>query len=52
MKGPRNRKLSFSNLVKEGCPFVAYASFSSFDHIAHVNATNEEVLSALAKFMS
>ncbi|KAL8890838.1 MAG: hypothetical protein Q9215_002064 [Flavoplaca cf. flavocitrina] len=52
MKGPRHRKLSFSNLVKERCPFVAYASHSLFDHIAQVDATDEEVLSALAKFLS
>ncbi|KAL8790816.1 MAG: hypothetical protein Q9213_000440 [Squamulea squamosa] len=52
MKGPRHRKLSVSSLVKERCPFVAYASFSLFDHITHVDATDEEVLSALAKFMS
>ncbi|KAL8813851.1 MAG: hypothetical protein Q9223_006887 [Gallowayella weberi] len=52
MKGPRHRKLSFTNLVKERCPFVAYASLSLFDHVSHVDATDEEVLSALAKFMS
>ena len=52
MKGTRHRKLSFSTAVKERCPFVAYASFSLFDHINHVDATDEEVLSALAKFMS
>ncbi|KAL8893845.1 MAG: hypothetical protein Q9192_004863 [Flavoplaca navasiana] len=52
MKGPRHRKLSSSNLVKERCPFVAYASHSLFDHIAQVDATDEEILSALAKFLS
>ncbi|KAI4267963.1 MAG: hypothetical protein L6R38_008016 [Xanthoria sp. 2 TBL-2021] len=52
MKGPRHRNLSFSNLVKQRSPFVAYASFSIFDHVAHVDATDEEVLSALVKFMS
>lgn len=51
MKGPRHRKLSFTNLVKERCPLVAYASTSVFDHIAHVDATDEEILTMLAKFM-
>ncbi|KAL8845694.1 MAG: hypothetical protein Q9221_009152 [Calogaya cf. arnoldii] len=52
MKGPRHRNLSFPNLVKGRSPFVAYASRSIFDHVAHVDATDDEVLSALAKFMS
>ncbi|KAL8895234.1 MAG: hypothetical protein Q9192_003767 [Flavoplaca navasiana] len=52
MRGPRHRKLSFSNPVKERCPFVAYASHSLFDHIAQVDATDEEVLSVLARFLS
>ncbi|KAL8762028.1 MAG: hypothetical protein Q9184_001920 [Pyrenodesmia sp. 2 TL-2023] len=51
MRGPRHRKLSFTNLVKERCPFVVYASILLFEHISHVDATDEEVLSALAKFM-
>lgn len=52
MKGPRHRKLSFTSLVKERCPFVAYAGFSLFDHIAHVDATDEVIICALAKFLS
>ncbi|KAL8734126.1 MAG: hypothetical protein Q9166_001611 [cf. Caloplaca sp. 2 TL-2023] len=52
MRAPRQRKLSTTSIVKERCPFVAYANFSLFDHITHVDATDEEVLSALAKFMS
>ncbi|KAL8915769.1 MAG: hypothetical protein Q9172_006680 [Xanthocarpia lactea] len=51
MKRPRHRKLSMANVGKERSPFVAYASFSLFDHIAHVDATDEEVISALASFM-
>ncbi|KAI4206395.1 MAG: hypothetical protein LQ346_001104 [Caloplaca aetnensis] len=51
MRGPRHRKLSFTSLVKERSPLVAYASIFLFDHIIHVDATDEEVLSALAKFM-
>ena len=52
MKGPRHRKLSYSSLVRERCPFAAYASHSLFDHIAQVDATDEEILSALAKFLN
>ncbi|KAL8861058.1 MAG: hypothetical protein Q9178_002571 [Gyalolechia marmorata] len=51
MKRPRHRKLSMTNAGKERSPFVAYASFSLFDHVAHVDATDEEVISALARFM-
>ena len=51
MKGPRHRKLSMTNIIKERSPFVAYASFSLFNHISHVDVTDGEVLSALTKFM-
>ncbi|KAL8940002.1 MAG: hypothetical protein Q9211_002481 [Gyalolechia sp. 1 TL-2023] len=52
MKGPRHRKLSFTNLVRERSPFVTYASNSLFDHISHAIATDEEILCGLAKLMS
>ncbi|KAL8908321.1 MAG: hypothetical protein Q9171_005507, partial [Xanthocarpia ochracea] len=52
MKRPRHPKLSMNNIGMERSPFVAYASFSLFDHIAHVDATDEEVISALARFMA
>ncbi|KAL9003079.1 MAG: hypothetical protein Q9188_004032 [Gyalolechia gomerana] len=52
MKGPRHRKLSFTNLVRERCPFVTYASNSLFDHISHTIATDEEILFGLARLMS
>ncbi|KAL9581454.1 MAG: hypothetical protein Q9212_003889 [Teloschistes hypoglaucus] len=51
MKGMGHRKLSMTSLVKQRSPFVAYASFSLFDHISHVDATDEEILSTLARFM-
>ncbi|KAL8670996.1 MAG: hypothetical protein Q9168_004488 [Polycauliona sp. 1 TL-2023] len=52
MKGPRHRKLSFSSLKKDRCPFVGYASFSLFDHIAQVDAIDEEVFTPLGRFMT
>lgn len=52
MKGPRHRKLSFTNLVKERCPFVRYGSNSLFDHVIHVDATDEEVFAGLVKLTS
>lgn len=51
MKGQRHRKLSAS-YVKERCPFVAYACNSLFEHVAHVSSTDDEVLIALARFLS
>lgn len=52
MKGPRHRKLSFTSLVGERSPFLDYASVSLFDHIHHVDATDDEIIFALTKFMS
>ena len=51
MKGPRQRNSSSPRLAKHRSPFVEYASFSIFDHVAHVDAIDDEVLSALARFM-
>lgn len=51
MKGPRHRNLSSPRLAKQRSPFVEYASFSIFDHVAHVDAIDDEVLSALDRFM-
>lgn len=52
MKGPRHRKLSVSNVVRERCPFVTYASNSLFEHIPHVSSTDGDFLIALTKFLS
>lgn len=52
MKDPRNRKLSVSNVVKARCPFVAYACNSLFEHVANVSSTDDEILVALARFLS
>lgn len=52
MKGPRHRKLSVSNVVKERCPFVTYACNHLFEHVAHVSSIDDDVLFALASFLS
>lgn len=52
MTGPRHRKLSASKVIKERCPFVAYAGNSLFEHVAHVSSIDDDVLVALAGFMS
>lgn len=52
MKGPGHRKLSVSNVVKERSPFVAYACNSLFEHVAHVSSIDDDVLVALASFLS
>lgn len=51
MKGPRHRKLSVSNAVKQRCPFVAYACTSFFDHVIHVSSIDDDILYALARFL-
>ena len=51
MKGPRHRRLSASNVFKQRCVFVDYACNSFFEHISHVPSTDDELLSAVAKFL-
>ena len=51
MKGPGLRKSSMSGAPKSRCPFVAYACNYLFEHISHASSTNDDVLSALAKFL-
>ena len=51
MQGPRHRRLSASNVVKQRCPFVTYACDSFFEHVIHVSSTDDELLSAVAKFL-
>ena len=52
LRGPSHRKLSASNTAKGRCPFVAYACCSLFEHINHVSSADDELLSALVKFLS
>ena len=51
MKGPGLRKSSMTGALKPRCPFVAYACNSLFEHISHASSTNDDVLSALARFL-
>ena len=52
MKIARSRKLSASNVPRERCCFVAYACNSLFEHISHVSSTDNEILEALAEFLT
>lgn len=52
MKGPRHRKLSGSNIVKDRCPFIAYSCNWLFEHITCASSIDEDLLLALAKFFS
>lgn len=52
LKGPRHRRLSATSISKQRSSFVAYACNSFFEHLFHVRSTDEEVLSALAKFLN
>lgn len=52
MKGPKHRKLSVCNIVKQRCPFVSYACNSFVEHIPHVSSTDDDLLFALAKFLN
>ncbi|MCJ1385693.1 hypothetical protein MMC17_008816 [Xylographa soralifera] len=51
MKGPKHRRLSASNIVKQRCSFVNYSCDCFFEHITHVTSTDNELLFALAKFL-
>ncbi len=52
MKGPRHRKLSVSNTVKERSEFVSYACNALSEHIAHVSSTDDDILVSLARFLN
>ena len=52
MTGPKHRKLSANMVVRERCPFVAYACNSLSDHVAFVSSEDDEFLAALGKFLS
>lgn len=51
MKGPKHRRLSATNAVKQRCPFVTYACGSFFEHIAHVSSTDDDIFHATVKFL-
>ena len=51
MKGPKHRRLSANNVVKQRSPFVAYACNFFFEHVTHVSSTDDELLFAIAKFL-
>ncbi len=51
MKGPKHRRLSSNNIVKQRSSFVTYACNSFFEHVIHVSSTDAELLSAIAKFL-
>ena len=51
MGDPRQRKLSASSIAKERCPFVNYACSSLFEHVGNVSSTDDDLLTALAKFL-
>lgn len=51
MAGPKHRKLSASMIVKERCPFVAYACNSLWNHILVVSSQDNEFLDALTRFL-
>lgn len=52
LKGPRHRRLSATNIVKQRSPFVSYACNSFFEHLLQVRSTDDEVLLALTKFLN
>ena len=52
MKSGIPRKLSASIVPKARCPFANYAGDSLFEHITHVSSTDDEILEALAKFLT
>lgn len=50
MRGPRHRRLSSSDLVKQRSPFIAYAC-RVFEHLPHLAATDDDISTALIKFL-
>ena len=52
MKGPRHRKLSVQNIVRQRCAFSAYACSALFEHIRHVSSTDDDVFLALVEFLN
>ena len=52
MKGPRYRKLSVSRGAQERSPFASYACNSVFEHINYVPSTDDDLLYALAEFLT
>lgn len=51
MRGPRHRRLSARNVVKERCPFVVYACNFYFEHFTNTLPTDDEILSAVTKLL-
>jgi WD40 repeat protein len=52
MTGPKHRKLGANMLVRERCPFVAYACNSLWEHIGFVSSEDDEFLATLARFLN
>lgn len=51
MRGPKHRRLSARNVVKQRSPFVEYACGCFFEHIAQVSSTDDDVFNATVKFL-
>ena len=51
LKGSRHRRFSVVSSSKQCVPFMAYASTCFFEHVLHVNSTDDEILQALATFL-
>ncbi|KAG8525538.1 uncharacterized protein KY384_009182 [Bacidia gigantensis] len=52
MRGPKHRRLSASHGVRDRCSFVNYACKSFFEHLTRISPTDDEILSAVARFLN
>ena len=52
MKSGRPRKISASIIPQGRCAFANYAGDSLFEHVTHVSSTDDDILEALARFLT
>ena len=52
MTGPKHRNLSANMIVRDRCPFAAYACNSLCEHVALVSSEDDDFLAALVRFLS
>ena len=51
MAGPKIRKLSASQLHVERCAFATYASNALFEHLLQASSEDDEIMSAITRFL-
>ena len=52
MKSQRGRKLSADRVQPGRCEFINYAAHQLFEHVLQISSTDDDILIAIAKFLS